>query len=91
MGIYSSGNIYGIMIYNFINEEENILFERKFDIIMSNEEKREARLFYNEINEILKSKVLFKIYTSVSSTYSMNDGDWMDWEPITLDYFNQYF
>jgi hypothetical protein len=47
MGIYNNGTIFGIRIYNF-NEDEfsNILFEEKYDEIMSHEQMREAYLFY---------------------------------------------
>jgi hypothetical protein len=49
MGIYDNGNIFGIRIYNFNdNDIANILFEKKYDGIISNEQMREAYLFYTD-------------------------------------------
>jgi hypothetical protein len=89
MGIYSGGDIYGIRIYLINKEEENILLEIKMNTIMSDEKKREVRLFYNGLSENDKSKVRFQMYTEGSSTY--NNEVFMMWEQITLDYFLQKF
>ena len=89
MGIYSSGDIYGIRINLMINDDENVLFEIKMDTIMNNEKKREAKIFYNELSENDRTKVRFQIYTETSSTY--HDGVFMMWNEITLDYFLQNF
>ena len=37
MGIYVSGTVFGIKIYNFNDDDINILFEEKYDEIMSYE------------------------------------------------------
>jgi hypothetical protein len=58
MGIYSSGRIFGLRIYNF-NEDDysNTLFEQKYHEIMSNEQMREAYLFYQLLND--KNNIFF--------------------------------
>lgn len=89
MGIYSGGDIYGIKIYLMINDDENVLFEIKMDTIMSDEKKKEAKLFYNGLSENDTTKVRFQIYTECSSTY--NNEVFMMWEQITVDYFLQKF
>jgi len=59
MGIYVSGTFFGIKIYNFNDDVfVNILFEKKYDEIMSNEQMREAYLFYTTE---LKNKEKFGI------------------------------
>ena len=88
MGIYSSGDIYGIKMY-LIYDDVDILFEIKMDTIMSDEKKKKAKLFYNELSENDRNKVRFEIYTECSSTY--NNEVFMMWEQITLDYFLQKF
>jgi len=88
MGIYSSRDIYGIKMY-LIYDDVDILFEIKMDTIMSDEKKKEAKLFYNELSENDRNKVRFEIYTEGSSTY--NNEVFMMWEQITLDYFLQKF
>ena len=51
MGIYDNGSIFGIRIYNFNDDDfANILFEKTYNEIMSDEEKKKAYLFYNELN-----------------------------------------
>ena len=52
MGIYSNGSIFGIQIYNFNDDDiSNILFEEKYDKIMSYNQMREAYLFYTNLND----------------------------------------
>jgi hypothetical protein len=92
MGIYTNGNIFGIRIYNFNDDDDciNKLFEEKYDEIMSHEQLREAYLFYNELNN--KNKIFFKIYTECISTYNKNNKEiYMDWYPLSLTHFLEIF
>ena len=91
MGIYTNGSIFGIRIYNFNDEEfSNTLFEQKYDVIMSDEQKKEAYLFYTKLNN--KNEIFFKIYTESSSTYDIHNKDtFMMWYPISLDLFLEKF
>jgi len=91
MGIYDSGNIFGIRIYNFNDEDfSNTLFEQKYNVIMSNEQKKEAYLFYTMLND--KNKIFFQIYTECSSTYDINNkGNFMMWYPLSLNIFLEKF
>ena len=86
MGIYSNGRIFGIQIYNFTDDDvSNILFEEKYDEVMSHHQLREAYLFYTELND--KNNIFFKIYLECTSTLSYNRDDFMSWFPIPLDNF----
>ena len=86
MGIYSNGSIFGIQIYNFNdNDISNILFEEKYDEIMSYNQMREAYLFYTNLNN--KHNIFFKIYTECTSTLSYNRDNFMEWQPLSLDTF----
>jgi hypothetical protein len=86
MGIYTSGDFFGIRIYNFNDDDiSKTLFEEKYDEIMSYQQMREAYLFYNELND--KNNIFFKIYTECSSTLNYNTQKFMDWYPISLDKF----
>ena len=90
MGMYSSGSIFGIQIYNF-NEDDvsNILFEEKYDDVMSHHQMGEAYLFYTNLND--KNNIFFKIYTECSSTLSHNRDTFMMWYPLHLDTFLEKF
>jgi hypothetical protein len=47
MGIYDSGSIFGIKIYNFNdNDFSNILFEKTYNEIMSDGEKKSIFILY---------------------------------------------
>ena len=84
MGIYNNGSIFGIQIYNFNDDDiSNILFEEKYDEIMSYHQMREAYLFYTELND--KNEIHFQYYTECSSTYS--EGIFFKWHPISLNLF----
>ncbi len=90
MGIYSSDDIFGIRIYNFDDDENsNILYEQKYDLTMSNEQLREAYLFYNQLND--KNNISFQIYTECSSTLDVNMKNFMMWYPISLNVFLKKF
>jgi hypothetical protein len=91
MGIYTNGSIYGITIYNFLEGDDtsNILFEQKYDEIMSHQQMREAYLFYSTLSD--KNGILFKIYTKCCSTHDIVDSEFMMWYPLTLNAFLENF
>jgi len=91
MGIYSNGSIFGIRIYNFNDDDDfaNILFEEKYDEVMSYIQMRETYLFYNNLND--KNNIFFKIYTECSSTLSYNRDNFMMWQPLPLNTFLEKF
>jgi hypothetical protein len=90
MGIYTSGKIFGIKIYTFDDDDDSYtLFERKYDVIMSVEQMKEAFLFYTELQD--KNNVRFKIYTEFSSTYNKENENYMEWHPISLSVFVEKF
>ena len=88
MGIYDNGSIFGIRIYNF-NEDEfaNILFEKTYNELMSDEEKKKAYLFYTELNN--KNEIRFQYYTECSNTYGQ--GTYFNWYPLSLNLFLEKF
>lgn len=87
MGIYPSDDVYGIRIYNFINDMCNTLFERKYDVVMTKEMLNDVKLVYEELCENNKDQIFFQIYTECSSTYDKDI--FMQWMPIKLDIFLQ--
>ncbi len=91
MGIYSNGSIFGIRIYKINNDEyDDILFEQTYNKIMSEEQMKEAYLFYTELND--KNAIFFKIYSECSSTYDRNNNEkFMMWYPISLNIFLETF
>jgi len=87
MGIYTNGCIFGIKIYNFIDDECNTLFETKYYKIITNEQIKEVYFFYEELPN--KENIFFKIYTECSSTYGQ--GTFMMWYPMSKDSFLEKF
>jgi len=58
MGIYNNYSIYGIRIYNFNDDEfTNILYEKIYNEIISDDEKKKEYLFYTELNN--KNEIYF--------------------------------
>lgn len=88
MDIYTDLSIFGIRIYN-ISYDDDIynLFQRKYDVIMSYEKKKEAYLFYEELYD--KQDIFFQIYTESSSTY--DEDVFMMWYSITTNDFLEKF
>jgi hypothetical protein len=90
MGIYTTGKIFGIKIYTFNDDDISYtLFERKYDVIMSVDQMKEAYLFYTELHD--KNNVRFKFYTELISTHNIENEHYMDWHPISLDLFLDIF
>lgn len=88
MGIYDSGNIFGIKMYNFNDDDlSNILFEKTYTKIMSDEEKKKTYLFYTELNN--KNKIHFQYYTECSSTYG--EGTYFNWFTMPVNLFLEKF
>ena len=54
---------------------------------MTNEQKKEAYLFYDELSN--KENIKFQIYTECSSTYG--PGVYMTWFPISFTLFLEDF
>jgi hypothetical protein len=90
MGIYENGSIFGIRIYYNLNDEDfnNILFEKKYNKIMNDEEKRNVYIFYTELNS--KNKIHFEYYSECSSTYDEDD-IFLMWCPMSLNEFLEKF
>jgi len=89
MGIYSNGKIFGIRIYNFNDDDfSNTLFEQIYDVIMSDEQKKDVYLFYIDLNN--KNEIFFQIYTECSNTYNNNE-KYMSWYPLSLNLFLEKF
>ncbi len=87
MGIYDSGSIFGIKIYNFNDDEfANVLFEKTYNEIMSDEQKKEAYLFYSEWNN--KNELRFQYYTECSS---YGKGPFLMWYPLPPKLFLEKF
>jgi len=94
MGIYSNGAIFGIKIYNVVdleNELINVLFKEIYDDVMSNDQMKNAYLFYKEkVNDT--TNIHFKIYTECTSTLDSNQHySCMTWYPISLRMFLEKF
>jgi hypothetical protein len=91
MGVYSNNTIFGIMIYTFNDDDlSEILLEQKYDLIMNDEQKREAYLFYMELRN--KDGIFFKIYTECGSTLDIiNKDSFMMWQPLPLNLFLEKF
>ena len=85
MVIYDSGKIFGIKMYNFNDDDEIILFEKTYNEIMSDEEKKKAYLFYT----LNKTEIDFQYYTECSSTYG--GGVFLMWYPMSLNLFLEKF
>ena len=75
--------IFGISIYN----DDSTLFERKYNAIMNDVQKKEAYLFFTSLSN--KNDIFFKVYTECSSTY--DTGIFMMWYQITLNTFLEEF
>jgi hypothetical protein len=75
--------MYGIKIYNSVNT--SIYFLKNYKSIMDFEMIREAKIFYENINDSDKKNIKFQIHKKCKSIY--NDEEFMIWWNISLDEF----
>ena len=86
MGIYSDGTIFGIAIYKLdfnMDFGVNILFEKKYDNIMDENQLKEACTFYNNLNN--KNNIRINIYTRCYTTLDNSPDYSMMWFPSDID------
>lgn len=81
--------MYGIRMYNLVDNKCNILFERKYDIIMNDEAIKEAKFFYEGLCENDKKDVKIKIYTKCEGLIYKDDS-FMVWWDQSLDDFQHF-
>jgi hypothetical protein len=88
MGIYPSNKVYGIRIYNYINDDFNLIFEKKYDTEMTSEMIHEVKLFYDISIQYLEP-IHYKIFTEYSCTHEKDKNNiiLMDWFKISYDDF----
>ena len=57
LGLYDNGKVFGIhmYIYDYDGEHINIIYEKEYDELMRYEQKKEAYLFYAELNKTFLS------------------------------------
>lgn len=90
MGIYTSGEVFGLRIYTFGDDDiSKTLFEEQYDEIMSFSQMREVYLFYTQLHN--KTNICFKFYSHHSSTYNSGEKKYMDWHQMSLDTFIEKF
>ena len=57
LGLYDNSKVFGIhmYIYDYDGEHINIVYEKKYDELMNDEQKKEAYLFYTELKKKIPS------------------------------------
>lgn len=69
MGIYSDGQIYGVLLA--INED--ILYDKKYEEKINIYQLQELKEIYNKINDEDKETLIIRFYTLITSTYEYNN------------------
>ena len=78
MGIYSDGNIYGIMF----SLNDNVLFERRHEEKLNRQHIQEVKDYYGSLSDEVKNKMIILFYTYCSSSYDMIEtSKFMSWFP----------
>lgn len=90
MGIYDNGSIFGIRMYTFNDDGgSNILFEKTYTEIMSEDEKKQAYLLYRHLLLNHTNEIGFQYYTECISTYGK--GSYLMWYPMPVNMFLDKF
>jgi hypothetical protein len=86
MGIYYSDDIYGILLYNYIDDICNTVYEKTSDTIFTSEMINEAKQSYQEFCKMGINHLSIKIYTSTTNSYSNENNTYMSWRPVTKQF-----
>jgi hypothetical protein len=78
-------SIHGVRIYNFTSTEAILLFEKKYDEVMTTEQLNEAQTFYQGLSDNDKQTTSIQIYTEC--TKALDNSKYMSWAPITINDF----
>lgn len=93
MGIYSTGKIYGVRMGHDYNELDFIVnhkYEKTYDAVMTDEQRREALEFYRSLDH--NKLVRIYLYTEVFTTYDPKDKSVsLMWMPSHEEEFLHYF
>jgi hypothetical protein len=92
MGFYSDGTIFGIKLFSISDDCVNILYEKLYQEIMTDEQKQYVYNFCQSLPKNIMNKLEIRIYTNCQDTYeSCNNVVYKMWYPINLDDFLQEF
>lgn len=83
MGIYNGVDVYGIRLYNFIDDIGNTIYEKTSETIFTQEMIDEAKNCYEEFYKMGMCNIFIKIYVSCCDTYSTENKTYMSWKPVT--------
>jgi hypothetical protein len=86
---YTTCNIYGIKIYSCIDNKCIVLFEQKYNTIMTNEMMKETKVFYENLDENNKKNVKFQIY--IKCKFIGREDNFMIWWKISSNEFIKEF
>lgn len=92
MGIYSDGTIFGIKLFLISDNGVNVLYEKQYEEIMTDEQKQQVYEFCQELPKNVMNKLEIHIYTNCQDTYeSCNNAVYRMWYSICLEHFLQEF
>jgi hypothetical protein len=83
MSIYSNGYVYGISI----ELNNNIIFEKKYNEKINNDEIDEIKEYYNKLTNEEKNNIITRVYTLCLSTQSKENIPYMCWYVYNKELF----
>jgi hypothetical protein len=76
--------VYGIRMYNYIDECGNMLYERKYDVEITTIQKRDVYRYYQSLDD---KDVKIEIYTECWTSYNDTKKTFIMWSNIGTDVF----
>lgn len=82
---YTTRGIYGVKMYNYINNNYTIIFEQQLNTLMSSEMIEKIKSVYTNLDENSKQNLKIKIYRNCKSID--DEGECMIWLNTRLNNF----
>ena len=93
MGIYTDGNVYGVFLSIFNDEDDFIvLLDKKYDTKMSAEQVLEVKAEYDKLSEDIKREVRIQFHVLCNTIYEIeNSVPFMSLWPGSLAMLEELF
>ena len=93
MGMYTDGNVYGVYIYTYDDDDNlTVLLDKKYDAKMTTEQIIEVKTEFDNLSEDISKEISIRFYVSCNTSYELaNSGPFISLWPGSLAMLEELF
>ena len=74
MGIYTDGNVYGVYIYTYDDDDNlTVLLDKKYDAKMTTEQIIEVKTEFDNLSEDIRKEMRIQFHVSCTTSYELHN------------------